>query len=266
MIEARCVCVNYGGLNALNNVSLTMRDGEFTAVLGANGAGKSTLLKVLTGFLRPSSGEVFFGGKPLREISARGLALRRSVLEQEAHSEFDCTVFEMLSFGGFARGGVFCAAPGEGGRICAALEKVGLSGAEDRKYSELSGGQKRRVQLARAIFQLEDGGDMAGKGLFLDEPSAGLDPSHAHCAMRAVGEMCARGVSVFAVLHDPNLALAYADKCLLLKGGEPFMFGRAEEVLTAQNLSEIYDSECEEVFTARGKFVVFPGKGTSRRA
>ena len=242
MIEARCVCVNYGGLNALNNVSLTMRDGEFTAVLGANGAGKSTLLKVLTGFLRPSSGEVFFGGKPLREISARGLALRRSVLEQEAHSEFDC------------------------GRICAALEKVGLSGAEGRKYSELSGGQKRRVQLARAIFQLEDGGDMAGKGLFLDEPSAGLDPSHAHCAMRAVGEMCARGVSVFAVLHDPNLALAYADKCLLLRGGEPFMFGRAEEVLTAQNLSEIYDSECEEVFTARGKFVVFPGKGTSRRA
>lgn len=242
------------GKSVLADVSLRAGDGEFVVLLGANGAGKSTLLKIISGYLKPSRGCVLYGSEDISAMSAGALAARRSVLEQESALGFDYSVLETVMLGGFVRA--------DSRRSLSeaafdALESVGLAGFGGRVYTKLSGGEKRRVQLARALCQL---GNPRGKVLLLDEPSAGLDPAHAHAAMAAARRAADGGATVFAVLHDPNLAAAYADKIALIKGGGLFAFGGVSEVLDAEKLSSVYEAPCEIVRGGSRSVVYFPPK------
>ncbi len=259
MIEARNIAVRYGSREALRGACVKIDAGDFVAVLGANGAGKSTLLKSLSGLLKPVSGEVLFNGKNISDIPVRQLAKMRAVLEQECGLEFDYTVAETVLLGGYSRAGFWGRAENEHSLLCNCLLTVGLEGFEGRLYTALSGGEKRRVQLARALFQM--GADCGGKALFLDEPSAGLDPFNAHCAMRAAARVADGGACVLAVLHDPNLALSYSTKAVLMKDGNVFASGNSAEVVTPENLEFIYGTSCEGARSASGRFVVFPAPG-----
>lgn len=256
MLDAKNLSLSYGKKLVLDNISLTLGRGELLAVLGANGAGKSTLIKTLSGTLKPERGQVFLAGEDVYKMSARALAKKRAVLEQETSLEFSKTIFELVASGGFARAPILGFAPDESANVECALREVGLENFAKRQYETLSGGEKRRAQLARVLCQI--GCDCAGKIIFLDEPSAGLDPSKASLAMRVAKKLCKRGASAIAVLHDPNLALAYANRCALLKTGKILAFGETSEVLNSQNLSETYSTRCEIAHTQFGKFAVFP--------
>lgn len=253
MVEIENVSFSYGSKAVVSNVSLSIGGGELVVLLGANGAGKSTLLKLVSGYLNPSAGSVFFDGEKIASMPAGKLARRRSVLEQECALSFDYSVEETVKLGGFSR------SAGEMARLSSdaksALEKVGLGGFENRRYAELSGGEKRRVQLARALCQL--GGDVSKKLLLLDEPSAGLDPAHAHAAMRAARGAADEGASVCAVLHDPNLAAAYADKIALLKNGALVGIFPSREIFDAGLMSKVYGAECEIIPCGQRKFICF---------
>ena len=239
MIEAKNVFFSYGKREVLKDVSITAEDGELVVILGGNGVGKSTLIKILSGFLRPDKGEVLCSGKPISKTSTRELAKIRAVLDQEDHLNFDYTVEQLVRLGNFARGNCDCDAK----VFQQSLELTGLAGFENRLYTELSGGEKRRAMIARALFQI--GEEKRGKTLLLDEPSAGLDPAAAHVIMKAAKFVSSRGASVVAVLHDPNLAVSYADKVALMKNSQIFAFGEVEETLNTENLESTYDTKCE---------------------
>ena len=172
------------------------------AVLGANGAGKSTLVRIARGALRADSGKVKINGADIAKSAPRELAKCRAVLEQESALEFDYTILETVLLGRYAYN-VFPQDSAEDillAKEC--LKRVEMSGFENRLYTSLSGGEKQRVQLARALCQI--GKDPRGKILLLDEPSSSLDPAHAHAAMRAAKDLCKRGAAVISNLHDPN--------------------------------------------------------------
>ena len=253
MIEVKNADFCYGKRKVIESASINARDGEILAILGSNGAGKSTLLKVMSGWLKASSGSVSYNGVNISDIPERQLSQMRSVLEQECNVAFDYTVGETVQLSLYAS-----SYSNVGERVSSALSEVGLEGFEKRKYSELSGGEKRRVQLARALCQLGIGKERIGKSLLLDEPSAGLDPANANAAMSAAMRAARDGASVVAILHDPNLACRCASRIVLMKNGKILAEDLPEKIMAAGILSETYSSPCEVFETRLGKFCTFP--------
>ncbi len=250
MLELKNTSFAYGKKTILSDVSLTAKNGELLVLLGANGAGKSTLLKIISGLLKTKYGEVWFREEKVSNLSALQLAKFRAVLEQECQLAFNYSVLEVVKLGGFSKNTSMSINPEQESKN--ALMEVGLSGFENRMYFELSGGEKRRVQMARAIYQL--GENCENKLLLLDEPSAGLDPAHAHLVMSVARKIADKGAIVLAVLHDINLATAYADKIALLKNGKILKADTVSSVLDANLISQAYDTPCELIVDSRLKY------------
>lgn len=237
---ARSVSVRLGGRPILDDVSLTCEAGQTTALIGPNGAGKSTLLRVLAGAITGSSGEVLVDGAPITQLSAVALATRRAVMTQSSEIVFDFTVEEVLSLGMISDR----LRPAE---RQAAIEQVArdsdISHLKTRSYNTLSGGEKQRVQFARALLQIRPAaGDEAAAApyLLLDEPTSSLDLSHELLLLEAVTREASRGVGVLIVIHDLNLAARFADQIALLQDGRIVSVGTPEEVLDNQRLSDVY--------------------------
>lgn len=244
MLELENVSFSYDKNEVVSSVSLSVAGGQFMAVLGANGAGKSTLLRLASGLIVPRSGDVRIAGKNIEDYSVSALARIRAFLEQESSLAFDYRVLDAILLGRYVYGGF--SAGKEDVRIAkSCMEEVGLSGFEERFYMSLSGGEKRRTMLARTLCQLARDGSYDNALLILDEPSAGLDPAHAHAALAAASALAKRGAAVVAVLHDPNLAVQYADKIALLKSGKLIGLYGALEAMRAEILSEVYDAKCK---------------------
>lgn len=254
MLEFKNISQNYGDKKVLDNVSLTISKGEFVVFLGANGAGKSTLLKIASRYIKPSSGEILLKNRQIEKYSMLELARIRAVLEQESQLSFDYTTLETVELGGYSRQADEIKTLKEDAKK--ALADVGLAGFENRMYTTLSGGEKRRVQLARALCQL--GNNVDGKILFLDEPSAGLDPAHAHIAIGVARGLANRGATVIAVLHDPNLTASYADKVVFLKAGKLLKFVNVSDMFDESLISQTYSTKCKIIKTETEKFIHFP--------
>lgn len=256
MIELKNVSFSYGDRLVLDSLSLEIKDGEFVAVLGANGAGKSSLVKLLSGLNPPSNGAVYLNGKALSDCGTLELARTRAVLEQECSLAFDTSVLDVVLLGRFPYS-KFSASLKDEKIARSALEKVDLSGFEKRLYNRLSGGEKRRVQFARTLAQLGGEVDLKGKALLLDEPSAGLDPSHVHKTLSVAKRVAESGASVIAVLHDPNMASIYADRVLLLKDSKILAFDSPQKAITAENLELTYRAKCKIISDGGLNFALF---------
>lgn len=226
----------------LDAVSLRLQPGRVHAVLGPNGAGKSTLLRILSGDLLPHSGLVELNGRPLGSWSALQRARQRAVLPQAHALAFGFTAAQVVSLGRLPC--PLLTASEEAGRIRDALAQAGASEFERRRYTTLSGGERARVQRARVIAQVTDPleGELKGlaRYLLLDEPTAHLDLAHQHDCMRSARRLAARGLGVLVIVHDPNLALRYADAVTLLHQGKVVASGIPEETLTEVTLEDVY--------------------------
>ena len=256
MLELDRVSFSYGPKVVADAVSISVAPGELVALLGSNGAGKSTLLRIASGILAPSSGRVTLSGRDVGSYSARGLALRRAFLEQDSSVAFDCRVIDAVLLGRYAYGN-FSAGRDDMRFARASLAEVGLAGFEDRLLTSLSGGERRRVMLARVLAQLARDGSCEGSVLLLDEPSAGLDPAHAHGAMSAARRLADRGAAVLAVLHDPNLAAQYAEKIAFLKGGRMLGVHSASGAMRAELLEDAYGAPCRIISDGISDFALF---------
>jgi iron complex transport system ATP-binding protein len=229
------------GRELLRGVSLQLRPGTVHAVLGPNGAGKSTLLRLLSGERRPTAGDVRLDGQRLSSLAAAALARRRAVLAQEDQLGFPFLVEEVVALGRLP-----CARhrPAREREILRqALTATGVLHLWGRRYPTLSGGERRRVQLARVLAQVWEPVDSGPRYLLLDEPTASLDLAHQHRSLAAARSFAQQGNGVGVVLHDPNLALAYADVATLLCCGEVVASGPPAEVLSAANLRRVYGIE-----------------------
>lgn len=238
VIEVRDLALRRGKREILQGIDLGMAPGEFVGVLGPNGAGKSTLLAAICGELPLERGEVLFDGESLRAMSPRERARKLALLPQESSLQFPFTVFEVAKLGRIPH-------PPDTGRderiVEEALRAAGAWHLADRLYPTLSGGERQRVQFARVLAQLDGAPEGAPQALLLDEPTSNLDLEHQHTILRAARDLAAsRGIAVMAILHDLDLASAYADRLLLLRGGRVVAEGTPWEVLTEEKVGEVF--------------------------
>jgi iron complex transport system ATP-binding protein len=237
-IRAMNITAGYGERPVLHGVSIDVRAGELLAIVGPNGAGKSTLLRVLSGALKPWSGSVELEGRPLGEYDRRALARRLAMVAQENLVAFRFTVLEIVLMGRAPHLGAFHFETRHDLEIAySALERFDLIGLARRPIEELSGGERKRVFLARALAQ-------DPRVALLDEPTAFLDLRHVAEIFARFRELRdERGLAVVATLHDLNAAALHADRVLLMKAGAPAGYGTPEEVFTADNLRAVYETE-----------------------
>ena len=236
---AEALSYHAGGRLLVDRVSLAVEPGQVHALLGPNGAGKTTLLRLLAGELAPTSGSVELNGRSLATLSPGERARQRAVLPQSHGLSFGFTAAQVVALGRLP-----CPrhAPDHEARIVqAALERAGVEALAARSYPTLSGGERARVQLARALAQVwEPLPDGAARFLLLDEPTASLDLAHQHDCLRAVRALAAQGLGVLVVLHDPNLALRYANQATMLGDGRVVEQGPPAQVITAPALERLY--------------------------
>lgn len=243
------VGVALGGRPVLEDVTFDVRPGEVLAVVGPNGAGKSTLLAVLSGERSPDSGSVTLDGRALAEFSPLDLARRRGMLTQENSLSFPFRVREVLEMGRSP----WARTPQLADDERALADAAALADVEhllDRRFTELSGGERARVSLARVLAQ-------ETPLVLLDEPTAALDLRHQEEVLVIARSLAGAGRSVVVVLHDLSLAGAVADRVALLAAGRLVALGSPREVLTASALSEVYGVEVE-VIERDGTLLVVP--------
>jgi iron complex transport system ATP-binding protein len=235
MLKIRDISVSYGERAVLRDVSFELRDGQIIVLLGANGAGKTTLVKALNGTLPTSDGEIRLDERLLTDISRREIAKNIGVVAQENETRFPITVLEFVLSGRFVHGGSFGWESATDIEFAEkALEDCDLAGYASRLMNELSGGERQRVVLARALAT-------GAKILLLDEPTANLDLAHQAMMFRLVRERShSCGASAVVITHDLNLAAEFADEILLLKDGRIAAKGAPAEVLTAENINDVF--------------------------
>jgi iron complex transport system ATP-binding protein len=257
-LEGRDITAGYGACDALRGVSIEVAPGELVAIVGPNGAGKSTLLRVLGGTLKARRGEVRLFGRALECYERRALARLVAVIAQESTVAFPFTVMEVVLMGRAPHLAPFRFESRHDLEIAhEALKYFDLQELAGRRLHELSGGERKRVFLARALAQ-------EPKVLLLDEPTAFLDMKHVAEVFVRFRELCAeRAVAAIATLHDLNAAAVYADRVLLMKDGQTVAYGSAESVLSEGNLSRVYETQvCVGRNPATGKIAIFPGRAS----
>ena len=243
MFRAFEVGFSRGNRRIVSGINLELRAGELTVVIGPNGAGKSTLLKLLTGDLTPSRGNIRFDGRVLQQWNARELAARRAVLSQSTALVFPFTVHEVISLG-------FHESSTSQDRhtlVRDTLNTFDLKGFEHRLFQELSGGEQQRVHLARVVCQLKSSAAASQKFLFLDEPVSNLDIKHQINTLTAVRELLSPEMGTFVILHDLNLAAAFADRIVIIHNGHIVANDTTSRALKSETLKQVFDVDLNVV-------------------
>ena len=241
LLSCRSLTVEVPGRSLVNDLQLSLRPGEFIAVLGQNGAGKSLTLQTLAGLRQPGAGAVLLGAADIFQCRRQDVARRLALLPQVIDDIFPATVLDTALIGRhphIAR----LSWESETDRTIAsdALATMGLDDLARRDILTLSGGERRRLALAQVLTQRP-------AVYLLDEPTNHLDPQHQLDAMRVFRQAADNGAGVIATLHDVNLAVRFADRCLLLFGNGRWELGPTQEVLSESELSELFATPMETV-------------------
>ncbi|MBN1311063.1 MAG: ATP-binding cassette domain-containing protein [Anaerolineae bacterium] len=242
-LAAKHVCFAYlANRPVLRDVTLTVNPGEVLYVLGRNGSGKTTLLSCLAGILQPVSGQVLLNDKDVRQYSPAERARLIGLMPQVHIPAFAYTVREMVLMGRTPHLGLLGTLSRNDYAIAdEALESIGLSDLHDRPYTEISGGERQLVLIARGLAQ-------KANILLMDEPSAHLDLSNQHRVLEIVDQLTHQGLSFVISSHAPNNALIYAHHVLLLSHGHVLAYGTPAETLTEERLSAAYGMRAEVIY------------------
>jgi iron complex transport system ATP-binding protein len=226
----------YGSIKILEEVNLTVNEGDFVGIMGPNGSGKTTLLKSISRTLKPHKGAIMLDKTDIYSIKSVELAKHMAVVPQENAIGFSFTALDIVLMGRNPHMTRFQMETEKDMAIVRkAMERTNTWQLAARPVNELSGGEKQRVVIARALAQ-------EPKVLLLDEPLTHLDMINQLEIMDLVKELCSReGLIVLAVIHDLNLAARYCNSGLLIKGGKIFSAGKLDEVLTSENIKSVFN-------------------------
>lgn len=233
----------YGKNIVCKNISFSIQEGEILCVLGPNGCGKSTLFKIIIGFLKKTSGELLFFDEPIHDLESKKRAKIISYIPQQHVPQFSLSVFDMVLMGRTAHVSPFSVPKQEDSEhVLKALETMNISSLKNKNYSQLSGGQRQSVLIARAICQ-------GSKILIMDEPTSNLDYYNRNIVMKTIKNLAQNNFSVLLSTHSPEIPRAISDKILLMKQGSVMALGNVAETLTEKNIRELYsiaDSDFED--------------------
>jgi iron complex transport system ATP-binding protein len=231
------VSVRYGHARqrALHDVSIEIAAGSFTAIIGPNGSGKSTLIRVLLGAIAPENGEVLFDGRPIADYSRTDLARRIGAVTQIEEMPFPVSVRELVATGRYAHIGAW-RAEGEADRaaVTRALDRCDIAQLADRSIAQVSGGERQRARIARALAQEPE-------TLVLDEPTAALDIAHEMAVFELLRSLAHdERRTVVVATHNINLAARYADVMMLMTEGAAAHVGSPAEIMQQSILENVY--------------------------
>ena len=255
LLAAAGIHVELGGQAILRDVEVRVGRGEVVGLVGPNGAGKSTLLRVVTGLLEPSAGEVAIGGDALDALPRRELARRVAVVQQLPEAPATMRVRDLVVLGRHPHLGLLASESRHDFDVAdEAMRRAGCDQFADRDLGSLSGGERRRAFIARALAQ-------EAPLLLLDEPTSNLD-AHAQIeVLELVAELATTGAGVLLIVHDLTLAAAYCDRVVLLARGEVVAEGAPSEVVTSEHVQRVYGNGVTVLpHPASGAPVVIPSR------
>jgi iron complex transport system ATP-binding protein len=240
-ISCSRLTIRVPGRTLVDALDLDVQWGEFIAVLGQNGSGKTRTMHTLAGLLPAGSGGIEIGGHPLGSLKRAAIARRLALLPQYVDDAFPATVMETVLIGRHPHIGALDVESAADREIALhSLHLVDLEDFAERDIGTLSGGERRRVAIAQVLTQTP--------GIYLlDEPTNHLDPQHQLDVLEVFSAQARSGAAVIANLHDVNLAVRFATRCLLLYGDGRFSSGDTLEVLDERRLSELYGTRMEAV-------------------
>lgn len=235
MLELNDLAFGYGARTIGSGVTLTLQPGEVLALLGPNGAGKTTLFKTILGLLALQQGQVLFDGVPLDTLTRTERAKRIAYVPQAHAALFPFSVHDVVLMGRAAQVPP-SSAPGKQDRkvTMAALERLGMAHLSDRPYTEISGGERQMVLIARALAQQP-------KVLVMDEPTASLDYGNQMRVLSHVRQLAKEGMAIVLSTHNPDHVFMVADRVALLHDGALVASGHPADVLTPQKIRQLYD-------------------------
>jgi len=237
LIEVGDLTASFGDVPVVSGVDLRVDRGELVGLVGPNGAGKTTVLRAIKGTLAPDSGRVRLDGDRAADLSAREAGRRVASVPQDTSLAFDFRVRHVVEMGRTPHLGRFDGHGADDDRaVREAMDAAGVARFADRSIREVSGGERQRVLLARALAQ-------GTPALLLDEPTASLDANHAVRTLELVRDLVDDGRGAVAAIHDLDAAARYCDRIVVLASGGVRAAGPPAEVLTADALRTAFDAE-----------------------
>lgn len=258
-LRGEALCAGYDGHQVLADVDFTVREGSVTVLLGPNGSGKSTLLKTLARTLAPSAGKVLLDGNDIHRQSTRAVAQRLGILPQSPSAPDGLTVRELVGLGRFPYQSLMRQwSRHDEAAVEEAMAVADVMAFADRPVDALSGGQRQRCWIAMVLAQETD-------LLLLDEPTTFLDLKVQVDLLELLVSLAHKqGRTLLLVLHDLNLAAAYADRLVMMKEGRILHDGLPEKVFTADNLKQVFDLDAQIIVEPlAGRPVCVPVKRTT---
>lgn len=245
-ISTKNLNISYGNLDIVKDLNLDIPKGKITTIIGSNGCGKSTILKTIARIIQAKSGDIFVNNINIKEQSPKDLAKVMAVLPQSPQAPSGLTVEELISYGRFPHQKGFGKMKKEDEDIVTwALKSTGIEEFRERPMEALSGGQRQRAWIAMAIAQQTE-------ILILDEPTTYLDLAHQLEILKLLEELNRKqGTTIVMVIHELNNAARFADHMIGVKKGKVVCQGTAHEVMTKENLKELFNIDAEIVEDTR---------------
>jgi iron complex transport system ATP-binding protein len=251
-LTARNLTIGYGDHVVGSGISLVIQPGEVLCLLGPNGSGKTTLFRTLLGLQPPLAGAVAIDGVPLEFMRPADIAQRLAYVPQAHVTEFSYTVLDVVLMGRTARLRSFASPGSEDLRVAlVSLDSLGIGDLAGRDYTQISGGQRQLVLIARALAQ-------ETPFLVMDEPTASLDFGNQAMILERIRELAAEGYGVVLSTHDPDHALLVATRVAIINDGGLNVVGKARDVVTPETLSALYSIEVQVEETPSGRLVCVP--------
>ena len=245
-VRIQNLCFSYSNdREILRDINIKLDKPELVSILGPNGVGKSTLIHCMNRILKPTKGEVLIDGKNVKDYTLKELAIKQGYVPCMSVDTFPMSVADSVLLGRHPHSN-WKSTKKDVEIVYDVLRDVGIENLALRPFNSLSAGQHQKVMLARGLAQQT-------KILLLDEPTANLDVKHQLEVTRLLRDICRkRGILIIMICHDLNIAAKYSDRVIMLKGGSIYAMGTVDEVITEENVRQVYGVDCN-IIDDRGR-------------